>query len=183
MLWLEITLIAIGLSMDTFAVAIATGTAKGHVPARRALKMAGTFGLIHVFMILAGWGGGETLFGFISGIDHWVAFGLLWFVGLKMLWESRHPHDERPPCDPFENKQLALLAVATSLDALATGLSFSFMNIAIVPAAIIVGASAFAFTMAGLWGGTKCSKLLAQRAEALGGLILVIIGVKILLEH
>ncbi len=134
-------------------------------------------------MILAGWSGGQTLVKIISGIDHWVAFALLCFVGFKMLWEARHPHDERNPPDPFETKYLALLAVATSLDALATGLSFSFLQIAIVPAALIVGLSAFSFTVAGIYAGMRCGKLLAQKAEILGGLILIAIGVKILAEH
>ncbi|MDD4004414.1 MAG: manganese efflux pump MntP family protein [Elusimicrobiaceae bacterium] len=183
MRWVEVVLIAAGLSMDTFAVAIATGTAKGVVAPRQTLLMAAVFGAVHVLMILAGWAGGETLLNFISGVDHWIAFLLLSFVGLKMLWEARHPPGERTSADSFEPKQLALLAVATSLDALATGLSFSFLNIAIVPAALIVGAAAFSFTAAGLYAGMRCGKLLAQRAEALGGLMLVAIGIKILAEH
>ena len=169
--------------MDTFAVAIAAGTCRKTVPVRKALKMALFFGLIHIAMPLLGWSGGQTLTNFISTFDHWLAFLLLTFVGGKMLWESRHQHDERPTSDPFETKYLTLLAVATSLDALATGLSFSFLNISIVPAALIIGASAFSFTFFGVYAGIRFGKMLAQRAEALGGLILIGIGIKIMTEH
>lgn len=178
-------LIAFGLAMDAFAVSVASG-ACARTPSRgQALKMAAYFGGFQMLMPLLGWAGGISLKGAIGGFDHWVAFALLTFVGGKMLYESFT--GEEGACstgaDTFGNRNLLLLAVATSIDALAVGLSFSLLGASIWMPVLLIGAVTFLLSFAGVFAGAGFGHLLEKKAEVLGGLVLIGIGVKILLEH
>lgn len=186
---LEIWLLAVGLAMDCFAVSIASGILLKRVRLRPMLVMAFSFGLFQAMMPLLGWLGASFFSHLIESIDHWIAFGILAFLGGRMMLESFKDEACRHEYDPTSLKVVLTLAVATSIDALAIGVSFAFLDIrsfeAILSPIGIIGFVSFALSMAGLifgirFGGSIARKL---RAELLGGVILVAIGVKILAEH
>ena len=183
----EVLLLALGLSMDAFAVAVAGGATmkKLHVP--HALKMALFFGVFQALMPVLGWAAGLGLKDFISGWDHWLAFALLAAVGGKMLWESFEIKEESEcgggrSC-PFDTGTLTVLAVATSLDALAVGLTFSMLRVSIIGPVLIIGAVTFVMTAAGVKIGSAGGHFFENKMEAAGGAVLIAIGLKILLEH
>jgi manganese efflux pump family protein len=148
------------------------------------LRTALSFGIFQAIMPLIGWLAGRTIVDFISSYDHWVAFGLLAFVGGKMLWESFHKEEEKETNrDTSRGLTLLTLSIATSIDALAVGLSFAFIDVNIFAAAGIIGLVAFLITGLGFLIGTRVGGILGKRAEIVGGLVLIGIGVKILLEH
>lgn len=132
-------------------------------------------------MTLLGWWAGIRILDFISGYDHWLAFGLLVFVGGRMIWESLRGKEERT--DITRWRFLFILAVATSLDALAVGLSFAFLSVNLVMASTVIGITALVITFAGFLAGKKLGELVGKRAEIIGGLILIAIGLRILFEH
>ncbi len=176
-------IIAIALAVDAFAVAVAAGVSLPHVGPRHTFRLAWHFGLFQGGMTLAGWGAGLSIRPFIERLDHWLAFGLLAFVGGRMIFEALKADDqEKSPTDPTRGKTLVLLSVATSIDALAVGLSFSLMAISIWFPALIIGVVATLFTAAGLHLGNFVSSAsrLGSWAEVGGGLVLIGIGVKIL---
>lgn len=176
--------LAIGLAMDSFAVAIAAGVALVNVSARQVFRMAFCFGLFHVIMVLAGWFVGLNLEKLISSWDHWLVFCLLSFIGAKMIYQSVRPNgDECLSNDPTKGVSLIMLSVATSLDALGVGLSFALMEIAVWFPAFVIGIVIVAFTTSGLFIGGRCGARFGKRMEIVGGLILILIGFKILLEH
>ena len=180
----EIALIGVALSMDTVAVAAASGAAMRKFHARNALRMAFYFGGFQAVMPLAGWAIGRSFVKYIAAYDHWAAFALLVFVGGKMIWDSFHldPCGE-PDCEPHTRHELLLLAVATSIDALAVGLSFSFLGVNVLLPALLIGAITFALSLAAYYAGSKLGHMLEGRAAALGGVILIGIGCKILYDH
>lgn len=147
----------------------------------RVFRTAITFGIVQALMLVAGWLAGRTVVDLISAYDHWLAFGLLLFVGGRMLWESRRPGDEGGGTDITRGWLLFTIAVATSLDALAVGLSFAFLEVNIVMAGATVGAVTLLVVTAGLLLGRKVSGLMGKRAEMVGGIILIAIGLRILL--
>jgi manganese efflux pump family protein len=182
---LVIVLIGIGLAMDCFAVALARGSQPGINKTRLALVFAFVFGLSQTGMTVIGWAGGSLFMGIIAPYDHWVAFIILFVIGLKMIREGfREEPTEREESPTFKQiTSILLLSVATSLDALAVGLGFAVLTIDIGIPSLIIGFIAAIFTIAGVFLGTKLEKILGNKIEILGGLILVGIGIKILTEH
>lgn len=186
---LEIWLLAIGLAMDCFAVSIASGIIMKHAKLRPMLVIAISFGFFQALMPLLGWIGASFFSHLIESIDHWIAFGILAFLGGRMIIESFKDEDCKHEYDPTSLKVVLALAVATSIDALAVGVSFAFLGIrefsAILPPIGIIGFVSFALSMAGLMFGIRfgCGIARKLRAELWGGIILIIIGTKILIEH
>jgi len=180
----SILIIAIGLSADCFAVALSSSIAVKRFTLYRFFRLPLAFGVFQALMIVIGWLTGHTVIDFISAYDHWLAFALLAVIGGKMLWESFHEKDEEKAKKSI-NGWLTLLALslATSIDSLAVGLSFAFLKTDILVVAITVGATALIITSIAQLLGNKVGSRVGKRAELLGGLILIGIGIKILLEH
>jgi putative Mn2+ efflux pump MntP len=180
----EILLIAVGLAMDAFAVSLGAATC-GRISGRRAaFRLAFHFGVFQALMPLAGWALGATVAPFIEGFDHWVAFGLLAFVGGRMVRSGLSPETETADCqDPSRGWTLVILSVATSIDALAVGLSFAMLHIsAWLPAAIIGGVTR-GMCLIGIYLGGRLGEWVGKRMEVVGGLVLLLIGLRILLAH
>lgn len=176
--------IAIGLAMDAFAVAIGAGLTLQRVDARQTFRLAWHFGLFQALMPIIGWLAGLTVADWISPVDHWIAFGLLTVIGGKMIWESlAHADGERERADPTRGWSLILLSIATSIDALAVGLSLALLDVSIWYPAVVIGLVAGGFTAVGLHLGKRFGALLGRRMEVVGGVILIGIGVRILVEH
>jgi len=180
---LSIILIGIGLSADCFAVALTVGAAGKTFSARNMLKVALAFGIFQMAMPLLGWLVGQTVVEFISQYDHWLAFALLAFIGGKMIIEFIRNGHEAESVDISKWLTLVTLAIATSIDALAVGLSFALLKINILIAAGIIGLVAFSVSAFSFWLGRKVSALVGRWALLAGGLILIGIGVRILLTH
>ncbi|UZP67129.1 manganese efflux pump MntP family protein [Desulfovibrio mangrovi] len=183
---LELLAIAVALAMDAFAVAIATGVQLKCVDSRQTFRLAWHFGLFQALMPIIGWSLGLTVRSFIESYAHWIAFALLAWIGIRMLKEAFETDtEEAERCDPTKGMSLIMLSVATSIDALAVGLSMSVLGISIWYPAIIIGLVALAFTAAGLHIGRLIggAARFGQLAEILGGSVLLLIGVKILAEH
>ncbi len=182
--FVSILLIALGLSADCFAVAISGGVSKVNHSWPRLLRLSSSFGLFQALMPVLGWLAGSSIVELIADYDHWVAFGLLVIVSGRMLWESFHPESKRAEAaDITRGWLLITLSVATSIDALAVGLSFAFLEVNIVIASLTIGAVAFLVTAIGFVAGKRAGKLLGRRAEAIGGIILLAIAFRILLAH
>ena len=176
--------IAIGLAMDAFAVAIGAGLQLVEVTPRQTFRLAWHFGLFQAFMPVIGWLAGRTLVQYIAPVDHWIAFGLLAFIGGKMVYEAFQENgDEADACDPTRGLRLVMLSIATSIDALAVGLSLAVLGVSIWYPALVIGIVAGVLTTIGLDLGKRFGALLGRRMEVVGGLILIGIGVKILVEH
>jgi manganese efflux pump family protein len=183
---LDIAAIAVALAMDAFAVSIAAGVTLKKVDRRQTFRLAWHFGFFQAMMPVIGWSAGLTVRQLIERWDHWIAFGLLACVGGNMLREAFHREKHaRPAPDPSRGMTLVLLSVATSIDALAVGLSLSIINVAIWLPAGIIGVVAALFTAAGLQLGRRvgASSQLSAWAEAGGGSVLLLIGLNILREH
>lgn len=186
---LEIWLLAIGLAMDCFAVSIASGIILKRVRMRPMLIMALAFGFFQALMPLHGWIGASFFSHLIENIDHWIAFAILAFLGGRMVLESFKDEDCRHEFDPTSLKVVSALAVATSIDALAVGVSFAFLGVrsfsSILPSIGIIGFVSFALSFVGLMFGIRfgCGIARKLRAELWGGVILIIICTKILIEH
>jgi putative Mn2+ efflux pump MntP len=181
---ISILLVAIGLSADCFAVALSSGIATRNRSRLRALRVAFSFGLFQALMPVLGWLVGRTVIDFISGFDHWIAFALLGFIGGKMLFESfRDSEEDETATDITRGWLLLTMSIATSIDALAVGLSFALVEVNIALASPIIGIVALGITVVGLQVGKRAGKLLGKRAETLGGLILLAIAFRILLSH
>jgi putative Mn2+ efflux pump MntP len=179
----SILVIAIGLGMDAFSVAIGVGANARAISFGPVFRLSFFFGLFQVLMPIAGWSAGVSVANYIAGYDHWIAFGLLALVGGKMIMDSFNEEARGHAADPTKGLTLIILSVATSIDALAVGLSFAFLKISIFYPSIIIGIVAFLMTAIGMFFGEKLGKIVGKRVEILGGLILIGIGVKILIEH
>ena len=187
MSFLELLIIAIGLSMDAFAVSIGKGLSLKKIKLSHALKVGLWFGGFQAIMPLIGYLLGSTFAEIVSAYDHWVAFVLLAIIGGNMLKESFEKDDDCD-CAQKEKNSFAVatmftLAVATSIDALAVGVTFAFFKVAIIPAIITIGITTFLFSVAGLKIGNIFGCKYKSHAELFGGIILILIGLKILLEH
>jgi putative Mn2+ efflux pump MntP len=180
---LAIIAIAVGLSMDAFAVSVVTGAAYKELHIRHTLRMAGFFGGFQAFMPAVGYLAGMTFRQSISNYDHWVAFGILAAVGLKMIYESLKIKEKRKAMHPANLPLLLALAVATSIDALAVGITLSLITHAIALAIVIIGAVTFGLSCAGVYIGKKFGHFFESGIEAIGGLVLIGLGAKILLQH
>ena len=184
---LELLIIAIGLSMDAFAVSIGKGLSVTKIKLSHALKVGLWFGGFQALMPLIGYLLGSTFADIVSAYDHWVAFVLLALIGGNMIKEAFEKDDE---CDCNKKEKncfgfvtMLTLAVATSIDALAIGVTFAFFKVAIIPAIITIGITTFLFSVAGLKIGHIFGCKYKSHAELFGGVILILIGFKILLEH
>jgi putative Mn2+ efflux pump MntP len=181
---ITIVLLAVGLAMDAFAVSICSGMAMNPVRILHALRIAVVFGLFQAVMPVLGWLGGLSFRDLISSFDHWLAFGLLAFIGGKMIYEALR---DGPSCDPSIDasrlSMLLVLAIATSIDALAVGLGFSVLSVSITVPVIAIGVITAAISFAGVYLGRFCGLALQTRAQVVGGLILLGIGTRILAAH
>ena len=182
---LEICLVGLGLAADAFAVAMCKGVEMTKFVLKYALVIALFFGVFQAVMPLIGWAVASTFEQYITDYDHWIAFGLLFVLGGKMIWDSIKKDDEAETEKPLNIgfKTLLLMAVATSIDALAVGVTFAFLQVNVWAAIALIGAITFALSFAGVFIGVKLGDKFEQKAEFVGGLILIMIGVKILLEH
>ena len=178
---LNLIFMAIGLAMDTFAVSICKGMGHARMNWVNALKAGLIFGSFQAFMPLLGYWAGSRFQNQIESADHWIAFGLLGFIGGKMIVESFR-HDKPMDCS-FGFRSMFPLAIATSIDALAVGISLGFLQTNIVKAVILIGSVTFLFSFAGVKLGHVFGSRFSSKAEVIGGIILVLIGVKIVLEH
>jgi putative Mn2+ efflux pump MntP len=176
-------LIGIGLSMDCFAVSLVVGSTTTSRLCRAALIIALCFGGFQAGMTVLGWIAGISVIGFISAYDHWIAFILLLVVGGKMIGESISGEEEEAPIDVPCILPLIALSLATSIDALAVGVSFGVLRNAVLIPALVIGIVCGAISFAGVMLGEQLEDLLGNKMEIIGGLILVMIGVKILVEH
>ena len=177
--------LAVALAMDCFAITIGLACGSRGLTVRQALRMGLAFGGFQAVMPVLGWLAGEGALALIRGFDHWVAFGLLAAIGGRMIWESVHMSEEEKACRPDQTQggRLLVLALATSIDALAVGLSLGVVGGAILLPALVIGATSFALTLAGARLGPALGRVIGRRAELAGGLILIAIGAKILFEH
>ena len=180
-LW-ELFLIAVGLSMDAFAVSICKGLSAGRVSPRHALTCGFWFGGFQALMPYLGWRLGTRFQALITSVDHWVAFVLLCLIGGNMVREALSREEEAVDAS-FTPRAMFPLAVATSIDALAVGVTFAFLNVDILPAVTVIGCTTFVISLAGVVIGTFFGARLQRWAEIAGGVILILLGGKILLEH
>ena len=177
-----VVLIAVGLAMDAFAVSIAKGITVKNGRWRTGLLLAGFFGGFQMLMPAVGWLAGYSFRDIIMGVDHWIAFGLLGFIGAKMIYDSTKKEDTAKE----ENVKLhtvLTLAVATSIDALMIGLSFAFLETSILEPILVIGAITFGLSLEGFMCGCRIGKRFGSRIKILGGIILIAIGLRILIEH
>jgi putative Mn2+ efflux pump MntP len=177
--------IALGLAMDAFAVSVGVSVGRGGLSGLQAFRLAASFGIFQFIMPILGWLTGQTVLDIIKSVDHWVAFGLLLLIGAKMIYESFKGKEEstKSDGDPTKGIILVVLSVATSIDALAVGLSFAALEQSILLPSILIGVVAFLMTVAGTKIGPVIGGRMGKRAELIGGIILILIGVKILADH
>lgn len=178
---LELFFIAVGLSMDAFAVSVCKGLSVDRARPKYLIVTGLYFGGFQALMPVIGFLLGSWLSGAIEQIDHWIAFVLLTIIGINMIRESRGEAEELDRS--FSPKAMLPLAVATSIDALAVGVTFAFLKVSIIPAAALIGVTTFAFSAAGVKIGNIFGARYKSKAELVGGIVLVLMGVKILLEH
>lgn len=180
---ITILLIALSLAMDAFAVSIANGVSVTDFGKKEALKQGVYFGLFQFLMPLLGWLLGISVKNAMEAIDHWIAFFLLALIGGSMIWESLKQEEEEKSITILTNKNLVLQAIATSIDALAVGVSFAILQVNIVYASAIIGVVAFVLSYIGGMLGKHLGAFLQKKASIAGGIVLIAVGVKILLEH
>ncbi len=183
MAFLTVLLIAVALSMDAFAVSVVTGASSKQLKARHAFRMAAFFGFFQAFMPLVGLGASLLILNYIEPIDHWIAFGLLFGVGVKMIYESFKLKTESANLDPAKISVLFILSIATSIDALAVGITLSVVTTAFLSTVLFIGLVTFVLSYLGIYIGIKIGHFFENKIEALGGLVLIAIGLKILLQH
>lgn len=179
---MELFLIAVGLSMDAFAVSVCKGLSVRKATVKHALCVGLYFGGFQALMPLIGYLLGTQFESVITSVDHWIAFGLLAFIGGNMIREALGREEEKLD-DSFSFRTMMTLAVATSIDALAMGVTFAFLRVDIVPAVLFIGATTFVLSAVGLKVGNVFGAKYKARAELFGGVVLVLMGLKILLEH
>ncbi len=183
MSWLNTFGIAVGLAMDAFAVSIAAGLSIPQLTRRHIFRLAFHFGLFQSMMPVIGWLAGLSVEGFVGVYDHWVAFGLLTFLGGKMLWEAATDAERKRAGDPTRGLMLVTLSIATSLDALAVGLSMAMLRVSIWLPSVIIGLVAGGLTTVGIRFGSRIGAKYGRAAEVLGGLVLLAIGARVLVSH
>jgi manganese efflux pump family protein len=182
MTFIELFLLGLALSMDCFAVSITLGASQ-KLPWSYVLKMALFFGIFQGLMPLIGWLIGSTFQSLIQSVDHWIAFGILSVIGFHMIVESFRLKESKKPIDISKISILIGLSIATSIDALATGVGFGFIRVPILEAVLIITGTTFSVTIIGARLGLKSNIIPARWAEVVGGLVLFLIGLKILLTH
>lgn len=180
-LW-DIAVIGFGLAMDAFAVSVCKGLAMRRREVKKAVIIGAWFALFQMAMPLLGFLAGTSFSSFVSSVDHWIAFVLLSLIGGNMIRESFHP-DEDKANDDVAVRVMLPLAVATSIDALVTGITFAFLSVNIWLAVGLIGAITFAISFSGVFLGKLAGRKLEKYAGLLGGIVLILIGLKILIEH
>ena len=184
---IELFLLGVGLSMDAFAVSVCKGLSMRKLNKKQALIIGLYFGGFQALMPFVGWLLGSQFQKYITSIDHWIAFILLGFIGGKMMIEAVREWNEEEVVDvmyaPIDHKNMLVLAVATSIDALTVGITFAFLGTPIVEAITIIGITTMVISIAGVVVGNFFGSRYKSKAEFIGGLILVLLGLKILLEH
>jgi putative Mn2+ efflux pump MntP len=182
---INIIAIAVALAMDAFAVSIAAGITLKKISIRQNFRLAWHFGLFQALMPIIGWAAGLSVRDYIEAYDHWIAFALLTYVAAGMLKEALGGHDERSKKDPTRGTTMVILSVATSIDALAVGLSLSMLKISIWMPALIIGVVAALFTTLGMHLGKKLGNAqhISRISEVCGAVVLLLIGINILREH
>lgn len=175
--------VAVGLAMDAFAVSIAVGLSLDRLTGRHVFRLAFHFGLFQFLMPILGWLAGRTVDVYIRSVDHWLAFGLLAFVGGRMLWEAWSGAQPLGAADPTRGWMLVILSIATSIDALAVGLSMAFLQVDVWIPSVVIGVVCAAFTATGILCGGRIGRRLRRWPEILGGLVLLGIGMRILIAH
>lgn len=186
-MFFTLLLMGAGLSMDAFAVSICKGLSMRKVNKKQCLVIGLFFGGFQALMPFIGWVLGSQFEQYITSIDHWIAFILLGFIGGKMVVEAIREKDEAVEVGkmdpPLDLKEMFILAIATSIDALAVGITFAFLQVPIVEAVSIIGITTFVISVIGVYVGNFFGNRYKKKAELAGGMILILIGVKILLEH
>ena len=182
MSFISLFLLALGLSMDAFAVAVCKGLASRSLDWKKRALVGLWFGGFQALMPVIGYLLGSTFEQYITAFDHWIAFILLGLIGVNMIREALSKEDEAVDAS-FAFKPMLLMAVATSIDALAMGVTFAFLRVDIVPAVLLIGATTFVLSAVGLKVGNVFGAKYMARAELFGGVVLVLMGLKILLEH
>lgn len=177
----ELFILAVGLSMDAFAVSVCKGLSVRKVHVKHALLVGLYFGGFQALMPLIGYLLGRQFQTLITNVDHWIAFVLLSVISINMIRESRSCPEQLN--DSFGLKVMLILALATSIDALAVGVTFAFLKVEILPAISFIGVVTFVFSVCGLLIGNLFGAKLKSKAEIFGGIVLILIGLKILLEH
>lgn len=182
----ELLLTAIGLAMDAFAVSVCKGLGMRNMRYDQALVIGLYFGLFQALMPLIGWLLGTSFSHYIQAFDHWIAFVLLVFIGGKMLWDAFHEEKEEvaEAADAkLDHRELLMLAVATSIDALAVGIAFACLDVEIWSSISMIGVITLCISFCGVWIGNRFGNRFEKKAEIIGGIVLVLIGVKILVDH
>lgn len=179
---IELFILAVGLSMDAFAVSICKGLSMQKVTIKKYLTIGLYFGIFQAGMPILGYALGVQFKDYITSIDHWIAFILLAVIGINMIREAMNKEEDT--CnDSLDTKTMLLLAIATSIDALAVGITFAFLSVDIVPAVSFIGITTFSLSMIGVKIGHIFGEKFKAKAELAGGLILILMGLKILFEH
>ena len=186
--FVELVLVAVGLSMDACAVSVCKGLSMRKVNYRHALVIALFFGGFQALMPLIGWLLGTQFESYITSVDHWIAFALLAFIGGKMLRDALRGEGDaeegtEASGERLDLKELTMLAVATSIDALAVGITLAFLRVDIVSSVLCIGVITFALSFLGVVFGNRLGSAFERRAQIAGGIVLICIGAKILLEH
>lgn len=176
-------LIAAGLSMDSFAVSVTSGMIIKKFKLHNVTKISVFFAFFQGLMPLIGWFAGIGVHKYIESFDHWLAFVLLLFLGCKMLFEGLKKEEEKKDFNPLDNLVLSGLSIATSIDALIIGINFALLGTEIIRPVVIIALTTFLFSFIGVWSGIKFGNRYNFRAEIIGGIVLIGIGLKILMEH
>jgi manganese efflux pump family protein len=179
----EILLIAVSMAMDAFAVCLGAGAQARTSGPRSGFRLSFHFGLFQFLMPVIGWFAGTTIVRFISAYDHWVAFALLVFVGIRMIRSGIGPNGEEQKSDPSRGWNLVLLAFATSIDALAIGFSLGLVGVVIWYPAVVIGVVTGLISWLGIFLGNRLGQKFGKRMEIFGGIVLILIGIRILLSH
>lgn len=180
----ELFLIGVSLSMDAFAVSVCKGLSMKKIHRKGAFITALYFGGFQALMPLVGWALGKQFERYIVAVDHWIAFLLLAFIGVNMIREAFSEEEQACPASyRLDHRELFMLAIATSIDALTVGITFAFLQVEILPAISLIGCTTFVLSLVGVVMGHRFGSRYQQRAAVAGGVILIAIGLKILLEH
>ncbi len=180
---ITLTGLALALAMDAFAVALGTGAVLSRLTGRHLFRLGFHFGLFQALMPVIGWLAGLTIIQWVEAWDHWIAFSLLAIIGGRMIYEAFSDEEKPGDRDPTKGLSLILLSIATSIDALAVGFSLSVIGVSIWMPALVIGLVAGVLTIAGMLLGGRIGSRWGSRVEIFGGLVLISIGIKILVEH
>ena len=183
MSFVTIFILALGLGFDAFSVAIGIGAGSDKKLWVPILRLSAAFGMFQFVMPMIGWLAGLTVVGIVASFDHWIAFALLTLVGGKMIWEGFGKGSDEKKMDRTRGWPLLMLSVATSIDALAVGFSFSVLKVPVVFPSIIIGIVCFFMTVAGMLFGKVLAGIFGKKVEIFGGIVLIAIGIKILIDH